>query len=731
MSVASSHHLRPSLAGPARRPGCAAAPRVSLWPAGASPPYRGRCTVVAAAAPAAGAGGGEAASAPAAVSAVAPAAASRDKVRRHTISVFVGDESGMINRIAGVFARRGYNIESLAVGLNKDKALFTIVVSGTDRVLNQVIEQLNKLVNVLAVKDLSKEPQVERELMLIKLSVEPDQRPEVMVLVDIFRAKVVDISEKTLTIEVAGDPGKIAAVQRNLRKFGIKEICRTGKIALRREKIGATARFWQFSAASYPDLIEALPKNPITSVNRTVNGSFDQPSNAGATGLRSHTLSILVNDCPGVLNIVTGVFARRGYNIQSLAVGPAEKEGISRITTVVPGTVESIEKLVQQLYKLVDVHELTGDFDKMVALQRLLEPYGICEVARTGRVALVRESKVDSSTYAATLFHCSLAFVMMAGPIKSLVGCYRADHLALGCVVQLQDLFLLCGELLASVFNNVLPRSENEAAMLDLIQVVVDHVCYAFLTGSHQRRQQQAAWRCGVPVNIHKEDIYRPEAVFSSYRTNNKYKDVVVANILSTLCIVQTYDGYKKSTNRQLTNQLDDDDALNLKYLTSFVLIFFENMVKRKKAEISDWKDRNKWTSITFKPDLAKFGMSKLDDDIVGLMRKRVVDFAGLLSNTVDLLNWMEKSCMIHEIVNDRWEVCVCLREGQQFEQLCQPVCNNKGGTHVDYVADKIATHVADTMSQSSKDASFKAQTVKSHLWIFINSSIDNPTFDS
>ncbi|PWZ27992.1 Acetolactate synthase small subunit 2, chloroplastic [Zea mays] len=473
MSVASSHRLRPSPSGPARRPG-SAAPRVAFWPAGASPPYRGRCTVVAAAA-AAGAGG-EASSAPVAVSAVAPAGAARDKVRRHTISVFVGDESGMINRIAGVFARRGYNIESLAVGLNKDKALFTIVVSGTDRVLNQVIEQLNKLVNVLSVEDLSKEPQVERELMLIKLNVEPDQRPEVMVLVDIFRAKVVDISEKTLTMEVAGDPGKIAAVQRNLWKFGIKEICRTGKIALRRERIGATARFWRFSAASYPDLIEALPKNPLTSVNRTVNGSFGQPSNAGgdvypvesyeslsvnhvldahwgvlddddATGLRSHTLSILVNDCPGVLNIVTGVFARRGYNIQSLAVGPAEKEGISRITTVVPGTVESIEKLVQQLYKLIDVHEvhdithspfaerelmlikvsvntaarkeildiaeifrakpvdvsdhtvtlqLTGDLDKMVALQRLLEPYGICEVARTGRVALVRESKVDS-----------------------------------------------------------------------------------------------------------------------------------------------------------------------------------------------------------------------------------------------------------------------------------------------------------------------------------------------
>ncbi|KAI4984872.1 hypothetical protein ZWY2020_017502 [Hordeum vulgare] len=97
----------------------------------------------------------------------------------------------------------------------------------------------------------------------------------------IFRAKVVDISENSLTLEVTGDPGKIVAAQRNLSKFGIKEICRTGKIALRREKIGATARFWGFSAASYPDLVEASRKNPLTSVNKTVNGSFDQPSSAG------------------------------------------------------------------------------------------------------------------------------------------------------------------------------------------------------------------------------------------------------------------------------------------------------------------------------------------------------------------------------------------------------------------------------------------------------------------
>ncbi|KAM0940081.1 putative acetolactate synthase [Dioscorea sansibarensis] len=399
----------------------------------------------------------------------------RDTVKRHTISVFVGDESGMINRIAGVFARRGYNIESLAVGLNKDKALFTIVVLGTDGVLQQVVEQLHKLVNVLKVEDLSKEPQVERELMLIKLSVDPDQRQEVMGLVDVFRAKIVDISEHSLTIEVTGDPGKMVAVQRNLSKFGIREIARTGKIALRREKMGESAPFWRFSAASYPDLdgampLDALPRQmnrsfiteselssrgdvyPVESydgfsMNQVLDAHWGVLEDEDSSGLCSHTLSLLVNDSPGVLNIVTGVFARRGYNIQSLAVGHAEKEGISRITTVVPGTDESISRLIQQLYKIIDVHEvqdithmpfaerelmlikiavnttarrdvldiadifrakavdvsdhtitleLTGDLNKMIALQRLLEPYGICEVARTGRVALIRESGVNS-----------------------------------------------------------------------------------------------------------------------------------------------------------------------------------------------------------------------------------------------------------------------------------------------------------------------------------------------
>ncbi|KAE8009816.1 hypothetical protein FH972_006228 [Carpinus fangiana] len=383
----------------------------------------------------------------------------RSKVKRHTISVFVGDESGIINRIAGVFARRGYNIESLAVGLNKDKALFTIVVSGTEKVLRQVVEQLNKLANVIKVEDISREPHVERELMLIKLNADPNNRAEIMWLVDIFRAKIVDISEDSLTIEVTGDPGKMVAVQRNLNKFGIKELARTGKIALRREKMGETATFWDFSAASYPDLERPSPTNVLVeNANRSLNGNVSTSSKGDvypvepyddlsmkqvldahwgvlydedSSGLQSHTLTMLVNDCPGVLNMVTGIISRRGYNIQSLAVGPAETEGLSRITTVVPGTDESIGKLVQQLHKLIDLHEvqdithspfaerelmlikiavntaarrdvldiasifrakavdvsdhtitleLTGDFNKMVALQKLLVPFGICEV---------------------------------------------------------------------------------------------------------------------------------------------------------------------------------------------------------------------------------------------------------------------------------------------------------------------------------------------------------------
>ncbi|GMH16662.1 hypothetical protein Nepgr_018503 [Nepenthes gracilis] len=275
---------------------------------------------------------------------------------------FVHFESGIINRITGVFF--------------------------SERVLRQVVEQLNKLVNVLKVEDISKEPQVERELMLIKLCADPSSHAEIMWLVNIVRAKIVDISSNFLTIEVTGDPGKLAAALRNLSKFGIKEIARTGKIALRRERMGETAPFWRFSAASYPDLEETindhtllestkrrLSSSPTTSsrgdvypvdpfdnlpVNQVLEAHWGVLNGEDPNGIWSHTLSMLVHDSPGVLNVVIGVISRRYYNIHSLAVGPAEKEGLSHITTVVPGTDASIGKLVQQLNKLIDLHEIAG-----------------------------------------------------------------------------------------------------------------------------------------------------------------------------------------------------------------------------------------------------------------------------------------------------------------------------------------------------------------------------------
>ncbi|XP_010466593.1 PREDICTED: acetolactate synthase small subunit 1, chloroplastic-like [Camelina sativa] len=307
------------------------------------------------------------------------------RVRRHTISVFVGDERGMINRIAGVFASRGYNTESLAMGLNEDKALFTIVVLGTDKVLQQVVEQLNKLDNVIKVEDLSKEPHVERELMLIKLNADPSTRSEIMWLVDIFRAKIVDTSEHSLMIEGTGDSGKLVALERNLEKFGIKEIARTGKIALRREKMGETAPFWRFAAAScslvhlkepsHETVAEktklaltgnghassggdVYPVEPYDDFKPVLDAHWGMVYDEDSRGNRSHTLSILVTNVPRVLNLITGAISRRGYNIQSLAVGPAEKEGLCRITTVIPGTDDHIDKLVRQLQMLIDLHEV-------------------------------------------------------------------------------------------------------------------------------------------------------------------------------------------------------------------------------------------------------------------------------------------------------------------------------------------------------------------------------------
>jgi len=156
---------------------------------------------------------------------------------KHTISVLVEDEAGVLTRISGLFARRGFNIESLAVGPAEQDGVsrITMVVPGDDQIIEQLIKQLYKLISVLKVQDISQQPSVERELMLIKVKANAANRAEVIQITQIFRARIVDLSEEALTIEVVGDPGKIVAIIQMLNKFGIREIARTGKIALIRE----------------------------------------------------------------------------------------------------------------------------------------------------------------------------------------------------------------------------------------------------------------------------------------------------------------------------------------------------------------------------------------------------------------------------------------------------------------------------------------------------------------
>ena len=155
---------------------------------------------------------------------------------KHTLSVLVEDESGALSRIAGLFARRGFNIDSLAVGPAEGIGIsrLTMVVQGDESTLQQMTKQLNKLINVLEVLDLTTLPAVERELMLLKVAASSDNRGVIIDLVQVFRAKVVDVSDNALTLEVVGDPGKLVALENLLKPYGILEIARTGKVALKR-----------------------------------------------------------------------------------------------------------------------------------------------------------------------------------------------------------------------------------------------------------------------------------------------------------------------------------------------------------------------------------------------------------------------------------------------------------------------------------------------------------------
>lgn len=156
--------------------------------------------------------------------------------QQHTITVLVENSPGVLARVAGLFARRGYNIESLAVSVTDkpEVSRMTIVVGGDHRVLEQITKQLHKLVEVIKVVDYTETAAVQRELALIKVGAEPAERAEIMQIVEIFRARIIDMSDKTFIIEVTGSTDKLDKITHLLEPYGIRELVRTGIIAMSR-----------------------------------------------------------------------------------------------------------------------------------------------------------------------------------------------------------------------------------------------------------------------------------------------------------------------------------------------------------------------------------------------------------------------------------------------------------------------------------------------------------------
>ncbi|XP_050387833.1 DNA topoisomerase 2 [Argentina anserina] len=253
----------------------------------------------------------------------------------------------------------------------------------------------------------------------------------------------------------------------------------------------------------------------------------------------------------------------------------------------------------------------------------------------------------------------------------------------------------------------------------------------------------------GVPVEIHQEEkVYVPELIFGHLLTSSNYDDTVkkttggrngygakLTNIFSTEFVIETADGKRQKKYKQ---------------------VFTNNMGKKSEPVITKCKESENWTRVTYKPDLSKFNMTYLEEDVVALMKKRVIDMAGCLGKTVKVelngkrvpvksfLDYVDlylqsagkskdtKLPRMTEKVNDRWEICVSLSDGQ-FQQVSfvNSIATIKGGTHVDYVTNQITNHVMNVVNKKNKNANLKAHNVKNYLWVFVNALIDNPAFDS
>ena len=155
---------------------------------------------------------------------------------KHTISILVENQAGVLSRISGLFARRGFNIHSLAVGVTENEKVsrVTIVAEGDDYTLEQIEKQLNKLIDVIKVRSVGKNELLSRELILVKVKCEPAKRPELIAIAEINGAKISDVSEASMTLELSGNEARIAAFEELLKPYGIKETARTGIIALQK-----------------------------------------------------------------------------------------------------------------------------------------------------------------------------------------------------------------------------------------------------------------------------------------------------------------------------------------------------------------------------------------------------------------------------------------------------------------------------------------------------------------
>ncbi len=159
---------------------------------------------------------------------------------RHIISILLENESGALSRVAGLFSARAYNIESLTVAPTDDPSLsrMTLVTTGSDEIVEQVCKQLNKLIDVVKLVDLTKDIHVERELILIKVKAENEQRDEIMRLAEIFNGHIIDLTDRTYTLEVTGDSEKIDAVLKALENITILEVVRSGQLGMGRGAMG-------------------------------------------------------------------------------------------------------------------------------------------------------------------------------------------------------------------------------------------------------------------------------------------------------------------------------------------------------------------------------------------------------------------------------------------------------------------------------------------------------------